>query len=204
MSISSIRVVHANLEEKGIVFEVGMSAEEIARTEGQYGITFPPDLSEFLSWGLPISPDFPNWRSGEVQLGRSPMTLFELLELPAQGICLDIEQNDFWMVEWGPRPEKLEQALQVARRMVEQAPRLIPVYGHRFLPSEPMEAGNPVLSVHQTDIIYYGSNLPAYLAKEFHLPAELQRNGQSPPKRVRFWSELIEKSDAEFEAGRSE
>jgi hypothetical protein len=46
-------------------------------------------------------------------------------------------------------------------------PRLVPVFSHRYLPAEPHLSGNPVLSVYQTDIIYYGSNLKRYIAHEF-------------------------------------
>jgi hypothetical protein len=38
-------------------------------------------------------------------------------------------------------------------------PRLVPVYSHRYAPAAPAPAGSPELSVHQTDIIYYGPNL---------------------------------------------
>jgi len=41
----------------------------------------------------------------------------------------------------------------------------IPVYSHRYLPSEPKATGNPVLSVHQTDIIYYGNDLASYFSR---------------------------------------
>jgi hypothetical protein len=63
--------------------------------------------------------------------------------------------------------------------------KLIPIYGHRMMPDEPHLPGNPVFSVYQTDIIYYGYDLADYLRHEFHLP------GREPwPERVRairFW-----------------
>ena len=43
--------------------------------------------------------------------------------------------------------------------MVDQAPKLIPVFSHRFLVAEPCRAGNPVISIHQSDIIVYGVDL---------------------------------------------
>ena len=53
------------------------------------------------------------------------------------------------------------------------------------MPDEPHLAGNPVLSVWQTDIIYYGFDLADYLRHEFRL-----RDRASEPKAVRpirFW-----------------
>ena len=50
--------------------------------------------------------------------------------------------------------------------MLESAPRLIPLYGHRFLPSyENQEM--PILSVVDLDIIYYGKDLYDYFEIEF-------------------------------------
>ena len=51
--------------------------------------------------------------------------------------------------------------------LVRDAPELIPIYGHRAIPAEPPEAGNPVFSIVQTDVMVYGSNLHEYLINEF-------------------------------------
>ena len=78
----------------------------------------------------------------------------------------------------------------MARARVAQAPRLIPVMGHRYIPAEPELAGNPVFSVYQTDIIYYGVDLATYLRCEFgqldHVNAVREE-----ARRIRFWSELV-------------
>jgi hypothetical protein len=65
------------------------------------------------------------------------------------------------------------------------APKLIPVFLHRMMPDEPRKAGNPVFSVHQTDIIYYGHDLPDYLRQEFQVARWWTR--PSEPRRIRFW-----------------
>lgn len=66
---------------------------------------------------------------------------------------------------------------------------------HRYLPAEPCEAGNPVLSVHQTDIIVYGHDLRAYLRNEMTDSIE-QRDramASAPAHRpIRFWSEIVD------------
>jgi hypothetical protein len=55
-----------------------------------------------------------------------------------------------------------------------------------MMPDEPHLPGNPVFSVHQTDIIYYGFDLADYLRHEFDFP------GREPwPEQVRlirFWN----------------
>ena len=65
---------------------------------------------------------------------------------------------------------------------------LIPIYSHRYMPAAPAPAGSPVFSVHQTDVIYYGSDLVSYFQSEFfNIP-----DRKSPTHRVDFWSELAE------------
>jgi hypothetical protein len=104
------------------------------------------------------------------------------------GILFDIEHNDFWWNPWGARPTALETAIAVATQRFEDFPRLTPVYAHRYLLSSPLRPGNPVFSVHKTDIIYYGADLPRYFAAEFDgMPHAEAIAGADP---VPFWGEL--------------
>jgi hypothetical protein len=74
---------------------------------------------------------------------------------------------------------------------MENAPRLIPIFGHRYLPAEPEIAGNPVFSVYQTDIIYYGVDLRRYLSCEFG-GLDYALANRDEPRRIRFWADLVE------------
>jgi hypothetical protein len=69
--------------------------------------------------------------------------------------------------------------------MIAEAPKLIPIYSHRFIPEEPSEAGNPIFSVYQMDIIYYGFDLDDYLRHEFDLPGRKEWPAQVRP--IKFW-----------------
>ena len=149
------------LKDRGIAFDAGLSDAEANRVESEFGFRFPPDLRDFLRAGLPVGAGFPNWRS------ESHESLRERLTAPLEGVLFDVEQNGFWLDEWGARPESLEEAQAVVRRLVAEAPVLIPVYIHRMMPDRPYAAGNPVFSVHQTDIIRYGTDLRDYLIHEF-------------------------------------
>jgi hypothetical protein len=162
-----------------IELDAGLTDAEVAAVEGRFGFRFPPDLREFLQTALPRGPQFPDWRSG------GDGALRGWLDLPRQGVLFDVEHNGFWLEEWGTWPGSPEEALRVAGELVAAAPRLIPIYMHRMMPDEPHLPGNPVFSVHQTDIIHYGFDLADYLRHEFGLP------GRQPwPDRVRpirFW-----------------
>src|SRR5258706_5810017 len=88
---------------------------------------------------------------------------------------------------------------RLAQDKAKEAPALVPVFAHRFLPAEPLLEGNPVLSVWQADIIYYGLDLVNYFLNQFHLSQSSQANGSKPPRKIRFWSDIIEKAAAQFE-----
>jgi hypothetical protein len=163
-----------------VEFDAGLSDDEILQTENHYCFKFPTDLREFLQTALPRGDAFPDWRSSDDEA-----ILYDWLDMPRQGIVFDIEHNGFWMEEWGALPRSLEEAIQTAGKLIASAPRLIPIYMHRMMPDKPQSVGNPVFSVHQTDIIYYGFDLADYLRHEFALP------GREPwPENVRpieFW-----------------
>ena len=107
-----------------------------------------------------------------------------------EGVLFDVEQNGFWYDGWGRRPSPVADALAVARRRLADVPRLVPVYGHRYLAAGRGSAGHPVLSVQQTDIIVYGTDLADYLRREFD-PAPGTPRGHVPGV-VAFWRDLAD------------
>ncbi|WP_437743203.1 hypothetical protein WME73_48985 [Sorangium sp. So ce302] len=171
--------------DAGVTIAPGLTEPEIDRAESVIGARFPPDLCSFLSEGLPVGERFPDWREPDSTEVR------RRLDWPFEGIAFDIEHNVFWLDAWGARPSELPEALQIARTAVAEAPRLIPVAGHRYIPAEPALAGNPVFSVYQTDIIYYGDDLATYLRREFRRPPRVDAVSGGA-RRIRFWSELVD------------
>ena len=167
------------LKEASVAFAAGLSDAEISRAEENYGFQFPLDLREFLQTALPKGFPFPDWRSGE------DARIRDLLRLPLDGVLFDVERNEFWLPEWGPRPVRIEDARALAEEHVKKAPRLIPIYAHRMMPDRPHRAGNPVISVHQTDIIYYGFDLDDYFRHEFGLPD--RKPWPSEVRSIDFW-----------------
>lgn len=178
------------LEKARVVFAHGLSRGEIQQLEEEYQFRFPPDLRDFLTFALPVSKGFIDWR----QVDREE--ILESLSWPYEGMCFDIEHNSFWLEEWGPKPTTPEKAFEIARKAVDSAPVLIPIYGHRYIPDQPHEHGNPIFSVWQTDIICYGSHLANYLENEFRYyfggigEYGLKLDGEV--KHIEFWSQLAE------------
>lgn len=175
-------IVTPETEPFRVSFDAGLSDAEVTRIEQHHGFRFPPDLRAFLRTALPKGPGFPDWRRCD---DASPSSWMDGAK---EGILFEVEHG-FWMEVWGARPNSLARAKDVAARFIDAAPRLIPVFSHRMLPSDPQLEGNPVLSVHQTDIICYGFDLEDYLRNEFELPG--RRPWPAELRPIRFWSEFL-------------
>ncbi|KSV18388.1 hypothetical protein DA01_02915 [Dehalococcoides mccartyi] len=173
------------LEQKGVIFEEGLSEEEITLIEQKYDFKFPPDLREFLSLGLPVSDGFVNWRSD------SEEDIRYRLDWPYEGMCLDVRKVDFWQSAWGERPESSQEACEIVKKTLDKVPKLIPIYSHRYMPETPCEIGNPVFSVYKTSILYYGKDLGDYLEHEFDRSRHWELKTGSI-KQIEFWSDFPE------------
>lgn len=164
-----------------VTFADGLSASEFARVEAQFGWRFPDDLRELLRTALPVSSGFPDWRHGDAT------DLAERLAWPKHGLLFDVRHDALWLPEWGPRPAQLDEALAVAGAAIDAQTRLVPVFAHRMLPVEPRDAGNPVFSVWQSDVIYFGRDLEDYLRREF---LDERRPVVGSLRHIPFWSDL--------------
>lgn len=177
-----------------ITLTPGLTSGEVAMIEAHFEFTFPRDLRHVLEFALPVGDvpkrsgvikngsGFPNWR----ELGLEVMR--EQMSWPIEGVIYDVERNGFWLKSWGNKPPTAARAIETAREALTRLPKLIPVYGHRYICESPPRSGNPVLSVWQTDIIYYGGNLQDYLMREFYG----ERDILAQPSKVPGWSQIID------------
>ena len=177
------------LKAKKVKFEHGLSDEEVQQIENKFNLRFPPDLQYFLQKELPISNGFVNWRLG-LQSKIEAMDIRKRIDWPFSGIVFDIEHNAFWMEEWGEKSNDLNENIMVAEIYYETYPKMIPIYSHRYIPSEPHKTGNPVFSIYQTDIIYYGYDLAHYFAHEFRFELSDKFPTIDEPRYIEFWSDI--------------
>ena len=114
-----------------------------------------------------------------------------MLERPYAGLVFDVEHAGLWWPESGDRRGEARDRADILRKVVDDAPRLVPLVGHRYIPAAPSEPGNPVFSIHQSDILYYGANLADYIERAFG-----NRRGPvgQPTIRVRFWCDLVDRA----------
>lgn len=159
----------------------GLSPREFNAVEEQLGFRLPEDF-RFLFGNLqdPGRVFFPwsNFKKDDYD---------GLIDWVWRGIAFDIEHG-LWLDRWGKRPAGLIDAQEVAKTDFDTWPRLLPIFGHRFLAAEPCRDGNPIFSIKQTDIIYYGSDLAHYLGNEFL--ANPRSNG--PVQQIEVWSDFAE------------
>ena len=173
------------LVASGVDLAPGLSEDELVAVESVHAFRFPVDLRSLLAEFLPIGRGFPDWRKPTSE------EILESLSWPFEGIEFDIKNNEFWWDKWGKKPTVESEALAIAKVEMGAAATLIPIYAHRYIAARPVDPGNPVFSVYQTDIIYYGSDLSAYLRCEF---GDLQWDEavSGEPRAIEFWTELVE------------
>lgn len=158
----------------------GYTAGELDAAQDFFGHPFPPDLVDLLRDRRPL--EGYDWRTDRARIQ-------EMLDWPLDGLLFDVEHNVLWLPEWGERPGSMAARREIVASAVAASSKLIPLISHRYLPADPCEAGNPVLSIHQSDIIYYGANLAHYFENEF---GNWSARDDSAYRHIRFWSDFAE------------
>jgi hypothetical protein len=189
--------------QRGTRWTGGLTDLEIDTIERHFELQFPPDHRLFLQilhstrpWqrgahygngrdlGECSRSGFYDWRYDEAEIRRS-------LDDAMGGVVSALDRDDgYWSPRWGARPVGTSERRAAIERLVSAAPKLIPIFGHRFVvPTDPPA----VLSMVGTDIIVYGANLRDYLLAELRdvldLEPDWQPHTEKPP--ITFWDDLI-------------
>ncbi len=160
----------------------GYAPEDLQRAQHRYNLAFPPDLVALYLRKRPA--EGYDWREDDAAIRRA-------LAWPAEGLIFDVEHNALWLPQWGRRPTEPNARADIVRAAVARAPALIPLIAHRYLAAEPWEPGNPVFSIYQSDIIYYGADLGSY----FNIELAGGKRVSGGEKRIRFWSDLVDRNN---------
>lgn len=159
--MSELQDLMSIFQRQNICIEDGLTRNEIKELEELYQVKFSKDWIDLYSQILPIGEGFYNWRDKSIE---NIQFIKEIFLKPYEDILAcyeEIKWNDIWGVE----PRSLQNKWMRIKSLLEEAPRLIPIYGHRYLPI--METTAPILSIHDIDIICYGENLFDYFFIEF-------------------------------------
>jgi hypothetical protein len=162
------------------IWAPGYSQAELDDVQARYCFRFPVDLADLLRERR-LVPGW-DWRGSEEALRWA-------FAQPLEGLVFDVGHTSLWLPEWGERPDRPEERAEILRAAVAQAPTLIPIFSHRYMPDWPHEAGNPVFSVSQSDIIVYGHDLQAYLRHEF---CQEEARPCRPIRAIPFWSRFLD------------
>ncbi len=164
----------------------GLTDSELDRIENRFGFEFADDHRAFLTFGLPVGMKWPDWRHGD------PDETSAALRRPVDGVLSGVEHDEFWYDGWGARPELLAEALSTAAAHLASVPRMLPVYSNRYLPAGRGTYGHPVLSIQQTTVVSYGTDLHDYVHQEFGgLGMDRRDEGWQPRVTVNFWRDLV-------------
>ena len=85
----------------------------------------------------------------------------------------------------------MNDARDTARRHLTHVPKMIPVYAHRYLPAGHGSYGHPVLSIYQTDIMIYGTDLADFMDREFSSTGLSIEVNRIPSGLVPFWGDFL-------------
>lgn len=173
------------LKMQGIKFEKGLTLNELKQIEKIYEIIIPKCLREFLMTALPVSKGFYNWRNVQddnIQL------IKRVMNRPMIDVN-DMAEEIYWCDEWGEEPEDENDIAKEVRRRLKSAPKLLPIYAHRYMPMI-IDENPPIISIQNIDVIYYGENLEDYFNIEF---GEKEQNAIEIKNIVPipFWSDIM-------------
>ena len=163
----------------------GLTNRELGELEAVVGVQLPFEVGMLLVMGVPVAEPWRQWHDPEAQW-------LQWNEYVRDGIAFDVEHNEFWADRWGQRPSSLADQLATVHEQFETTiPPLFPLYSHRAVPLTTSDGaansdGNPVLSVHQTDVIVYGADLAAWMHREFEVPLPMW---PSEDRTFTFWSD---------------
>ncbi|HEY0105226.1 MAG TPA: hypothetical protein VGB91_04020 [Rhizomicrobium sp.] len=175
----------------------GYTPTELDDIQAKWDLRFPPDLVVLYRERRRVVADE---KYGSLDWTDTPdEKIRDALGWPLEGFLFDIRQG-LWWPEWGDMPAGLDLRAEKLRAIFAEAPKLIPVCGHRYIPDTPHESGNPIFSVWQMDVIHYGANLDHYAGRENRVT--LNADSEWPPlKPIPFWSRAVAFNNERFADG---
>src|SRR5438445_61404 len=112
---------------------MGYSQSELDEIQHRWGLRFTPDLVELLREHRPLldGPASFDW------LRSDPAKIKDRLDWPFESFWFDVERDQAWWPEWGEKPAELTERRGRLTEIFAGAPKLIPLFGHRYIPEEP-------------------------------------------------------------------
>ncbi len=173
------------LKNRDILLEPGLTTDEFDQIQNIYDVEFPAPLHDFLGSILPVSKGFYNWRNFSKH---NVEFIKACMQFPVEYICNQTNEVD-WNEEWGIEPTNEEVRDDEIRKRALNAPKLIPIYLHRYMPLGHFNR-YPIISIHGIDVIYYGKDINDYIRNEFGNGNRAGYDYETIQK-VPFWTDLM-------------
>ena len=171
------------LERIGGERSPGLSNRQIGELEDVLGCQLPFEVGLALVMGVPAAEPWHQW--SDPALDWATWT-----DRVAAGFAFDVEHNNVWSLDWGPKPSTLSSQLDVLDRQLAAAPALFPLYGMHAMPLSAAEGqansdGNPVFSIDSSSVLLLGDDLAAWMHHQFEVPLPMW---PADPRTFPFWS----------------
>lgn len=174
------------MKKKDVIFSSGLNETDLRKIQQIYEIMLPQELIEFYSLALPVSMGFYNWKDFSLS---NIEHIKSAIKRPENDL-IELVDEIYWCDDWGEEPLDENEKAEIINDLLKKAPKLIPIFKHRYLPFYADNKSNPVFSIHGTDVIYYGDGLLSYLQIEFGLKNYNEIDYSMIP-HVPFWSDLL-------------
>src|SRR6185312_7140599 len=112
----------------------GYTQSELDDIQAKWNLRFPPDLLALYRERRHVIDD-PRFRSFD-WLEADAAAIRDALEWPLEGFLFDVGHG-LWWPEWGEMPHDIAAREARLREVFAPVPKLIPVYGHRYIPEMP-------------------------------------------------------------------
>ncbi len=184
------------LKAKGIQFSQGLTESEILKIEKIFEIKFPKSLREFYRDGVPFSDiedAFPRWTDySEANISRIKSYW---LRGPIDRLLPHVTIHDYWIPEWGTRPESPEDVVKEFIKIAQKAPKLIPIHQNAYMPMLIGVDDPPVISAVEFDVVYGLHNfqdfLESYFIEDNYNRARKERLAKKDRTPIPFWSDIF-------------
>lgn len=166
MNRDEIERIFSRLQSLNCTISTGLNEKEILQITSLIKCAIPVDYFELLRMGVPLGrvngEEFPNWHEYS-------NVLDAVQEYINDAFTFDVKENSYWHKAFGEKLTDIDTATEVAVRKVSEWPPLLPIFGHRFVPTKFTGEHAPVISLYQpTDTIMYAHSIVEYFNVEFN------------------------------------
>jgi len=175
------------LERIGGERSPGLTNRDMSELEAVLGCQLPFEVGLMLIMAVPIAEPWRQWTDPKADWAAWNEQL-------VSGFAFDVEHNDVWFPEWGPKPSTVVAQIDVVRDQLKAAPAVFPIYGTHVVPltaglDQANSDGNPVWLIEGSSARLLGDDLAAWMHGQFDVPLPMW---PAEPRTFPFWSALID------------